>query len=328
MSLQRDIVDIYTKSSVYYLRLQYLVVCYLIVLAGAFFILPLPREMGINGNARLMVGGLLYIGFAVLLVYAPKLLYPLIGEWLSPYKDEKEVEMRFNLLSKEERRDLERELKVYYGRTIKKNGVLVITMSKVKRIATNLFFQCLLLELFGLTILINGDYSLLISNPLTQHIAEVLQSYTSSKPPKYDDNFFVIANLGNLTGEKDSPGNLPFDKYGAYMAESLFFMYPIFIVSGFIRLFSILIFTRPLFSCSIIKNMNIIFAIIGTIIFLIIGFGMPYAFLTDLSLFIVQILNLNKWIVMSIVFFTVGMINVLICWLFIEYLFKKAIGLI
>ena len=328
MSLGKDIIDIYTKSSVYYLRLQYLVVCYLIVLAAAFFVLPLPREMGINGNARLIVGGLLYIGFAVLLVYAPKLLYPLIGEFLSPYRDEKEVEMRFNLLSKEERRDLERELKVYYGRTIKKNGVLVITMSKVKRITTNLFFPCLLIELFALTVLINSDHSLMISNPVTQHFAEFLQSYTSSKPPKYDDNFFVIANLGNLTGEKDSPGNLPFDKYGAYMAESLFFMYPIFIVSGFIRLFSILIFTRPLFSCSIIKNMNIIFAVIGTIIFLIIGFGMPYAFLTDLSLFIVQINGLENWIIMSVGFFTVGMINVLICWLFIEYLFKKAIGLI
>ena len=155
MSLQRDIVDIYTKSSVYYLRLQYLVVCYLMVLAVALFILPLPREMGINGSARLMVGGALYIGFAVLLVYAPKLLYPLLGKLLSPYKDEKEVQEKFNQLSDKEKRELERELKVYYGRTIKKNGVLVITMSKVKRIATNLFFQCLLLELFGLTILIS-----------------------------------------------------------------------------------------------------------------------------------------------------------------------------
>ena len=103
MSLGKDIIDIYTKSSVYYLRLQYLVVCYLMVLAVAFFILPFPREMGINGTNRLIVGGLLYIGFAVLLVYAPKLLYPLIGKLLSPYKDEKEVQEKFNQLSEKDK---------------------------------------------------------------------------------------------------------------------------------------------------------------------------------------------------------------------------------
>ena len=85
MSLRQDVVDIYTKSSVYYLRLQYLVICYLIVLAAAFFILPLPRAFGVDGVARLMIDGLLYIGFAVLMVYAPELLYPLIGKALSPY---------------------------------------------------------------------------------------------------------------------------------------------------------------------------------------------------------------------------------------------------
>ncbi|MBQ5429655.1 MAG: hypothetical protein IIU35_04575, partial [Neisseriaceae bacterium] len=91
MSLGQDIIDIYTKSSVYYLRLQYLVVCYLMVLVAAFFILPLPREMGINGSARLMVGGALYIGFAVLLIYAPKLLKSSVGKYLSPDEYEEEI---------------------------------------------------------------------------------------------------------------------------------------------------------------------------------------------------------------------------------------------
>ena len=82
MSLRQDVVDIYTKSSVYYLRLQYLIICYLIVLAGAFFVLPMQREMGIDGAARLMIGGFLYIGFAVLMISAPKLLYStFIGKW-------------------------------------------------------------------------------------------------------------------------------------------------------------------------------------------------------------------------------------------------------
>ncbi|MBR3482389.1 MAG: hypothetical protein IKH45_05840 [Neisseriaceae bacterium] len=325
MSLQRDIVDIYTKSSVYYLRLQYLVVCYLIVLAGAFFILPLPREMGINGNARLMVGGLLYIGFAVLLVYAPKLFYPLIGKLLSPYKDEKEVEEKFNQLSDKEKRELERELKREYGRTIKQNGVLIITMSKVKRIATNLFFQCLLLELFGLTILINGDYSLLISNPLTQHIADILQNYTSNTPPKYDENFFTISNI--TTKDEGSPVNTPFSQY-AYMAESIFFIYIIFIISVFVRLFLMFIFIRPLLSCYIIKNMNTIFALLGTLIMLFVAYGAIIMFLEDLELFIIQIIDFRNWFLMSCGFFSIGILNVLIFWLFIEYWFKKAIGLI
>ena len=141
MSLGKDIVDIYTKSSVYYLRLQYLVVCYLMVLAAAFFVLPLPREMGINGSARLMVGGALYIGFAVLLVYAPKLLYPLIGKLLSPYKDEKEVEEKFNRLSEEEKQEVEKAIEAHYGVSLKKKGMLVITMSKMQRVAPMCFFN-------------------------------------------------------------------------------------------------------------------------------------------------------------------------------------------
>ena len=88
MSLRQYLADIYTKSSVYYFRFQYLIICYLIVLAGAFFVLPLPRQIGIDGVARLVIGSLLYIGFVVLLVYAPKLFYPLIGKALFPCRDE------------------------------------------------------------------------------------------------------------------------------------------------------------------------------------------------------------------------------------------------
>ena len=106
MNLRQDLADIYTKSSVYYLRLQYLIICYLIVLAGAFFVLPMPRQMGIEGVARLLIGGWLYIGFVVLMIFAPKLFYPLIGKALSPYKDEKEVEEKFNLLFNKEKEEV------------------------------------------------------------------------------------------------------------------------------------------------------------------------------------------------------------------------------
>lgn len=179
MSLQQDIMDIYTKSSVYYLRLQYLVICYLIILAAAFFILPLPREMGINGNARLIVGGLLYIGFAVLLVYAPKLLKSTVGKFLSFDKEEKEIENKLNQLSENERIELEQEL--WQNSSIKMSIVAqkdFVLMSKKHIIATNIFFQCLLIELFCLMVLINNDHSLLISNPITQEISDILLTYT------------------------------------------------------------------------------------------------------------------------------------------------------
>ena len=329
MSLQRDIVDIYTKSSVYYLRLQYLVVCYLIVLAGAFFILPLPREMGINGNARLMVGGLLYIGFAVLLVYAPKLLYPLIGEFLSPYRDEKEVEEKFNQLSDKEKRELERELKREYGRTIKQNGVLIITMSKVKRIATNLFFQCLLIELFALTVLINSDHSLLISNPLTQHIADVLSNHVQEGHK--DGKFFSI-----MIVETGGTGTtIPFSEY-RYMVESVFFMYIISIISCIIRMICLFIFSRPILILKevfpVIRNANnfkkFIWALLGTIIMAFVTIGFCFHIIQELSPYFTSILVLNSWIYYSILFNTVAILNVLFFFRFIEDWFKKAIGLI
>ncbi|MBO7555459.1 MAG: hypothetical protein J6T41_05750, partial [Neisseriaceae bacterium] len=58
------------------------------------------------------------------------------------------------------------------------------------------------------------------------------------------------------------------------------------------------------------------------VIMLIIGFGVPIMFLEDLALFIVQIMNTTNWIKMSVVFFTVGMINILVSWRFIEDWYK------
>ena len=142
-----------------------------------------------------MVGGLLYIGFAVLLVYAPKLFYPLIGKALSPYKDEKEVEEKFNRLSSKEKEEVEKAIEAEYGVSIKKNGVLVLTMNKMQRVASNVFFQCLLIELFCLAVLINQDHSLMLSNPVTQSIADVLSKQVGSKSP--NDlflHFMIIQN--------------------------------------------------------------------------------------------------------------------------------------
>ncbi|MBR6026750.1 MAG: hypothetical protein IK065_04040 [Neisseriaceae bacterium] len=326
MSLRQDLVDIYTKSSVYYLRLQYLVICYLIVLAGAFFVLPMLREMGIDGVARLVIGGLFYIGFAVLMIYAPKLFYPLIGKSLSPYKDDKDLQAQFDLLSESEKRELTRELEIHYG-----VGKLVI-MSKTQRIASNLFFQCLLIELFCLSIFINKDYSLLISNHITQNIADVLSAYTSSTPPKYDDSFFVVSNLTTKSG--GSPNNSPFSEFIS-ISESIFAIYVLFVVSVFIRLIAMFVFSRPILVSpkvfSIITETptitSKIAAFIGTIIFLIIGFGMTYMFLSDLEFVIGMIVYLKNWIPSSVVFFSIGIFNVLICWYFIEHWFKKIIGI-
>ena len=336
MSVKQDMADIYTKSSVYYLRLQYLVICYLIVLAVAFFVLPMPREFGIDGTARLMIGGLLYTGFAVLLVYAPKLFYPLIGDGiitLSPYRDEKEVELLFNRLSEQEKRDVEKAVKAEYVTTFKKKGVLVLTMSKVQKVATNLFFQCLLIELFCLAVFINKDYSLLISNPTTQHLADVLSAYTSSNPPKYNDAFFV---MGDFKQESGSPNRLPFSNF-AFMAESIFFIYPIFVVSGFVRLFLMFIFSRPILGRDdvfpIVKNANtfgkVMWALLGTLIFLIIGFVAPVGFVTHLDIITRQIadLSLEDWIKFSVAGVSVMAFNILISWRFIEDWFKKMFGL-
>ena len=325
MSLGKDIIDIYTKSSVYYLRLQYLVICYLIVLAGAFFVLPLPREMGINGNARLIVGGLLYIGFAVLLVYAPKLLYPLIGKLLSPYKDEKEVEEKFNRLSEKEKQEVEQALQAEYGVTFKKNGVLVITMNKMQRVATNVFFQCLLIELFCLAVLINQDHSLMISNPVTQNIADVLSKQVGSKSP--NDLFFA---LHDHTKKGSSSTMMPFDQF-YYMRESIFFIYIVFFVLYIVRLVSAFIASRPILDreavLPIIKNAQtigkIIWALLTTLVISFVMFLIIHNLLTELYKYISQILSIDNWIRSSISITTVSIINVLIFFRFMEDWYKK-----
>ncbi|MBQ9683518.1 MAG: hypothetical protein IJV35_09660 [Neisseriaceae bacterium] len=324
MSLGKDIVDIYTKSSVYYLRLQYLVVCYLMVLAAAFFILPLPREMGINGSARLMVGGALYIGFAVLLVYAPKLLYPLIGKLLSPYKDEKEVEEKFNRLSEEEKQEVEKAIEAHYGVSLKKKGVLVITMSKMQRVATNVFFQCLLIELFCLAILINQDHSLMISNPVTQNIADVLSKHVGSKSP--NDLFFALHDHS----KEGSSTMIPFDQF-YYMRESVFFIYMVFFVLYIVRLVAAFIASRPILETEsvlpIIKNAQtigkMIWALLTTLVISFVMFLIIHNLLTELYKYISQILSIDNWIRSSISITTVSIINVLIFFRFMEDWYKK-----
>ncbi|MBR6027154.1 MAG: hypothetical protein IK065_06120 [Neisseriaceae bacterium] len=330
MSLRQDVVDIYTKSSVYYFRLQYLIICYLIVLAGSFFVLPLPREMGIDGVARLLIGGALYIGFVVLMVYAPKLFYPLIGKALSPYKDEKEVEEKFNRLSEKDKQEVEQAIEAEYGVNYKKNGVLVITMNKMQRVATNVFFQCLLIELFCLVVLINQDHSLMISNPVTQGVADVLQNYTdsSSNGYGYKDAFFTVSNLESLTGDKHTTGGISFSKY-SYMSESIFFIHIIFMTSNIVRLFSTLIFTRQILISdffSVVKNSiksikNMFFAFIGTIIFLTMLVASPL-FFGELCFSIAEIVYFPNWIQYSIIGSSMGIFLILISFRFMEDWYK------
>ena len=319
MSLGQDIIDIYTKSSVYYLRLQYLVVCYLMVLAAAFFVLPLPREMGINGNTRLMVGGLLYIGFAVLLVYAPKLFYPLIGKLLSPYKDEKEVQEKFNQLSEKDKRELKKELKAEYG-----NEDFTI-MNKKQRISTNLFFQCLLIELFCLVVLINSDQSLMISNSITQHLSNVLSNHVELA--YRDGKFFSISVISS--DPNASSYHIYFDKY-IYMAESIFFIYIVFIISLIVRLILLFIFSRPILERDdifpIVKNVKKtgkkMWAILATLIMLFVCITLPLYITHELYPYISSILVNEEWIYRSVLLNTVGILNILIFFRFMEDWYK------
>ncbi|MBR6026366.1 MAG: hypothetical protein IK065_02055, partial [Neisseriaceae bacterium] len=333
MSLRQDVVDIYTKSSVYYLRLQYLIICYLIVLAGAFFVLPIPRQIGIDGVARLLIGSLLYIAFAVLLVYAPELLYPLIGKALSPYKDAKEVQRKFNaqfnILSAKEKEEVEKAIEAEYGVAFKKNGVLVLTMNKMQRVATNVFFQCLLIELFCLAVLINQDHSLMISNPVTQNIADFLSQYTDSTPPKYNGAFFRIDG-GLISGEDNVDDDIPFLEY-AYMAESIFFMQAALISSCIVRFFSMFIFSRPILSREdvfpVVKNStksikNMLFALIGTVICLTIFICGPWLVFGELGFSIASMNTKLYWIEYSIGWLTVFMLMSLFSWRFMEDWYK------
>ena len=321
MSMKQDFTDIYTKSSVYYLRLQYLVICYLIVLAAAFFVLPLPRAFGIDGAARLMIGGMLYIFFAFLMVFAPDLLYPLIGKLLSPYKSAQEVEEKFNRLSEFEKAEVEQALEVAYGKTFKKDGILVLTMTKAQKIATNVFFQCLLFELFCLVVLINQDHSLMISNPVTQGVSEALQQYVGENRRDVDGEYFIISGEESRTYE-------PFSKY-AYMAEAIFFMYIIFFISAISRLVSMFIFSRPILSDEhvfpIVKKATqsfkkMVWAVLTSLVMLFVGIAIINA-CRDLSSIIDPIQHIDAfkgWIVMS----TMCIINVLIVFRFVEDWYK------
>ena len=332
MSLGKDIVDIYTKSSVYYLRLQYLVICYLMVLAAAFFILPLPREMGINGSARLTVGGALYIGFAVLLVCAPKLLKSSVGKLFSYDKEIAEIENKLNQLSENERVELEQELWKNSG--IKMSIVAqkdFVLMSKKHIIATNIFFQCFLFELFCLGILINSDYSLLISNSITQNIANFLQVYTDSDPSGYGygDAFFAISSSVLGKNSYDNISYLPFTQF-AYMAESIFFVYVVFLVSYMVRLISMAIALRPILIREdifpMVKNANTsrekTFAILGTFVTgVVLLFGVLYL-LVQLNLYISQIQSTGHYMRLSFLL-TVMMANFLIFFRFMEDWYKR-----
>ncbi|MBR6027396.1 MAG: hypothetical protein IK065_07370, partial [Neisseriaceae bacterium] len=325
MSLRQDVVDIYTKSSVYYLRLQYLIICYLIVLAGAFFVLPMPREIGIDGVARLLIGGWLYIGFVVLMVYAPKLFYPLIGKLLSPYKDEKEVEEKFNRLSEKDRQEVEKAIEAEYGVNYKKNGVLVITMNKMQRVATNVFFQCLLIELFCLVVLINQDHSLMISNPVTQSIAEFLSQYTwnEERDYRFKDGFAFVIDSGER-------GTIPFSQY-AYMAESIFFVHIMFFISAIFRFVSMFIFSRPILANEyvfpIVKNSTrsigkMIWAILATLIMLIIGMAFPIGWIElDFPVTSIQLIK-EGWLGFSCVGISIIILNELIAFRFMEDWYK------
>lgn len=100
MSVQNDTVDFRNTTSVYYVHLQYSLLCYAIVLLVALFVLPLPRDLGIDGMARLVVGGVLYVFFAVLLVYVPKLLHStFIGKWFAGDTYEAEARKQFAQMS-------------------------------------------------------------------------------------------------------------------------------------------------------------------------------------------------------------------------------------
>ena len=243
MSFSKDMADIYTKSSVYYLRLQYLVICYLIVLLLAAFVLPLPRTYGLNGGLRLFVGLALYAGFAVLMTYSPKFLHSSAGKYLSP--DEYEEELNKKLKQMPSKHQVELEEKILARKQAKFKIIAKqndSTVSKKQGIAAVIYFQCLLFELFCVAVLVNqNDGSLLISNPVTQSMATVLQTYTAVEPPYYRDNFFQISTQ-MITGEEYG-GNMPFSEF-AHMSESIFFIYLISMTSFVVRTISMFIMCR------------------------------------------------------------------------------------
>ncbi|MBR6026896.1 MAG: hypothetical protein IK065_04790 [Neisseriaceae bacterium] len=328
MNLRQDVVDIYTKTSMYYIRLQYLLVCYTIVLVGAFFVLPLPREMGINGFMRLLVGSLLYIGFAVLLVYSPKLLHlTFIGKWFSGDDFEEKIVEKLNQMSEADAIELEEGIFAQGKTSIKifaKQDQL--TLNRKQTIATNVFFQCMLIELFCLVVLINNDHSLLISNPITQQIADNLLPYTqqTEEQARARSGFFSVYIWG-----KETDGSIPFAQFN-YMAESIFFLYSVFLISYVIRMFSMFSFSRPLFVrddvFSFLKRDRYVWAFLGTLVMFVATLVCAMYMVSELSFHIGYIEDYSSWIYFSVMIGTVMLINFLIFFRFIEDWYKKIFG--
>ena len=314
MSLGKDVADFNTTTSVYYVHMQYSLICHSIVLFVAFFILPMPREIGIDGVARLVVGGLLYIGFAALLVYAPKLLHAtFIGRWFAGDTYEAEARKQFAQMSETNQIMLEEPVFKILAQQDQLN------LKKKQNIAINIFFQCLLVELFCLVVLINQDHSLLISNSMTQQIADNLLPYTQQTEEqvrKHAGFFYAV--------HKKSSGSIPFAQFN-YMAESIFFIHIIATVLFIIKLFSMFVFSRPLFVrddvFSFLKKGRYVWAVLGTLItFAVSGIVVEHV-LKDLSDQIARIEFGVGWLKMSMGH-AVMMILVLIFFRFMEDWYK------
>ena len=328
MSFSKDMTDIYTKSSVYYLRLQYLVVCYLIVLLLAAFVLPLPRTYGLNGGLRLFVGLALYIGFAVLMTYSPKFLHSSAGKYLSP--DEYEEELTKKLKQMPSKHQVELEEKILARKQAKFKIIAKqndSTVSKKQGIAAVIYFQCLLFELFCVAVLVNqNDGSLLISNPVTQGIANFLSNFTDSDPNgfSYTDEFFGVTRMN-----EDWAPSLPFSQF-AHMSECIFFIYLISMASFVARTISMFIMSRPILVreevFAIIKNAKTvgkwIWAVFGTLIFIFAAIAIIYGFSINLGFYIEEIEHVFAWFRYSILWFSFASIWFAITWRFMEDWYK------
>ena len=315
MSLGKDVADFNTTTSVYYVHMQYSLICHSIVLFVAFFILPMPREIGIDGVARLVVGGLLYIGFAALLVYAPKLLHAtFIGRWFAGDTYEAEARKQFAQMSETNQIMLEEPVFKILAQQDQLN------LKKKQNIAINIFFQCLLVELFCLVVLINKDHSLMISNHVTQNIAEFLQQYAWNEKRDYRYKYGFALTVSGGEG-----GTVPFSQY-AYMAESIFLIYIIFMISCLIRLVSMFIFSRPLFVrddvFSFLKKGRYVWAILGTLIMFVATLVCLLWIVGELSFYIGLIEDYSIWIHFSAMMVTVMLINFLIFFRFMEDWYK------
>ena len=328
MSFRQDITDIYTKSSVYYLRLQYLIICYLIVLLLAAFILPLPRAYDLNGGLRLFVGLGLYIGFALLMIYSPKFLHPSAGKYLSPDEYKEKLSNKFRQQPKQKQVELEDKIFAKSNASVKIFATQdTLSVDKKRGIAAIVFFQCLLFELFCVAVLINqNDGSLLISNPVTQSIAEVLSAYTDSDPAGYTyrDEFFVVYDQSEEFGDAK-----PFSQF-SHMSESIFFIYLISMASFVARTVSMFIMSRPILVrddvFAIIKNAKtikkFIWAVFGTLICIFAAIALIYGFSGDLGFYIAEIKHIFGWFRYSVVWFSFATVWLAITWRFMEDWYK------